>query len=60
MICIVSGGGVVRFYEGVLRFAIFSDGDGFLKVVWIIISVRLFNNMFIEKLLCLFFINLKV
>lgn len=45
MICLVGGGSVVRFYEGVLRFAIFSDGDGFLKVVWIIVSVRLFNKM---------------
>lgn len=45
MICLVGGGSVVRFYEGVLRFAIFSDGDGFLKVVWIIVLVRLFNKM---------------
>lgn len=39
MICIVSGGGVARLYEGVPRPAIPSDGDGLPKVVWTIISV---------------------
>lgn len=60
MICIVGGGGVARLYEGVSRPAISSDGDGLPKVVWTIISVRLFNNMFTEKSLCSPFTNLKV
>lgn len=60
MICIVGRGGVARLYEGVPRPAIPSDGDGLPKVVWTIISVRLFNNMFTEKSLCSPFTNLKV